>query len=806
MQRAGEFSLEMAQRTDDELRLLTGVFRQRLAGGEPLRDLVPRAFAAVSEAVIRAGGTALGQEQLLAGTALAEGAVVDMKDGEGKSLAAVLPAYLHALAGQGVHVACLDGYLAHRDAVRSAAILGVLGLSVGLTTSSMELADRRQAYAADVTYATYQQLCFDYLRDNLAHSPEQRVQRGPRVAIVDEADAILIDHGSEPPTLSWPQEPDAAQYQGMAALAAKLTRDVHYQLDDGTGSVYLTDDGVAAAEAELGLAGLLEVENLATIGALEQAVRAADWYQPGEDYVIHDGNVVPGDARRDGWRAFDHNVRQSIEAREGLAITWTSVAHGRIMVRDYFRLYPALAGLTATGAAAAAELGEIYGLKVAPIPSRRPVTRADHGDLLHRTVKSRMQKTVELAGRKHGAGQPVIIASPSAADGSQISGMLAAAGVPHVTAQPGTEPADVMVRAGRPGAVTVLCGAVGRGYSVPLGGDVGLLARELLTVQAGGQAQPDPRAVEAAMQAAAAQVSVARDAVIKAGGLAVLGSQRNTARRHDDWVRGLAGQQGEPGESQFLVSLEDQLVLELSSSRAVRVLTRALVDGKPAGRIAEIVDSVQQDAETADRERRGMLRGFEQVESDQREQLYARRQDIFSSDNPRKQALETIDEVVGWNTAAYEDPEDLRSALSQLYPVTLSAAELAASGPGATGTDRLILTERVRDDARRAFEAREKEVGQEAMGQVARRVMLTVIDDWWASHLAELTILIERIGWGREDDPDALGEYQSQADELFDTTLARIYEDTVRYLFSVEAGSGLPESRGKHAAPADPPP
>lgn len=305
------------------------------------------------------------------------------------------------------------------------------------------------------------------------------------------------------------------------------------------------------------------------------------------------------------------------------------------------------------------------------------------------------------------------------------------------------------------------------------------------------------------MQAAAAQVNAARDAVIRAGGLAVLGSQRNTARRHDDWVRGLAGQQGEPGESQFLISLEDQLVAELSSSRAVRVLTRAMVDGKPC-RIAEIVDGVQQDAETADRERRGMLREFEQVESDQREQLYARRQDIFSSGDPRKQALETIDEVVGWNAAAYEDPEDLRGALTQLYPVTLSAAELGASKPGATGTDRLILTERIRNDARHAFERREKEVSQEAMGQVARRVMLTVIDDWWASHLAELTILIERIGWGREDDPDALGEYQSQAEELFDTTLARIYEDTVRYLFSVEAGSGLPESRGKHAAPADP--
>ncbi len=804
MQRAGEFSLEMAQRTDDELRLLTGVFRQRLAGGEPLHDLVPRAFATVSEAVIRAGGTALGKEHLLAGAALAEGAIVDMKDGEGKSLTVILPAYLHALTGEGVHVACLDGYLAHRDAVRAAAILGVLGMTVGLTTSSMEMADRGQAYAADLTYASYQQLCFDYLRDNLAHSPEQRVQRGPRVAIVDEADSILIDHGSEPPTLSWPQEPDANQYQRMAALAAKLTRDGHFHLDDGTGSVYLTEDGVAAAEAELGVTGLLEVENLTTIGALEQAIRAADWYQPGEDYVIHDGNVAPGSARRDGWRAFDHGVRQSVEAREGLAITWTSVAHGRIMVRDYFRLYPTLAGLTATGTAAAAELGEIYGLKVAAIPPRLPVTRADHGDLLHRTARSRVQKTVELADRKHAAGQPVIIATPSAAEGGQISDMLAAGGIPHATVQPGTEPAGVMARAGRPGAVTVLCGAVSRGYGVPLGGDVGLLARELLTAQAGAQAQADPRAVEAAMQAAAAQVSAARDAVIRAGGLAVLGSQRNTARRHDDWVRGLAGQQGEPGESQFLISLEDQLVAELSSSRAVRVLTRAMVDGKPAGRIAEIVDGVQQDAETADRERRGMLREFEQVESDQREQLYARRQDIFSSGDPRKQALETIDEVVGWNAAAYEDPEDLRGALTQLYPVTLSAAELGASKPGATGTDRLILTERIRNDARHAFERREKEVSQEAMGQVARRVMLTVIDDWWASHLAELTILIERIGWGREDDPDALGEYRSQAEELFDTTLARIYEDTVRYLFSVEAGSGLPESRGKHAAPADP--
>lgn len=801
MQRAGEFSLEMAQRTDDELRLLTGVFRQRIAGGEPVRDLVPRAFAAVSEATIRAGGAAFSREQLLAGAALAEGMVVDMKDGEGKSLTAVLPAYLHALAGQGVHIACLDGYLAHRDAVRASAILGVLGMSVGLTTSSMEVADRAQAYAADLTYASYQQLCFDYLRDNLAHSTEQRVQRRPRVAIVDEADAILIDHGSEPPTLSWPQEPDADQYLQMAALAAKLTRDVHYQFDDATGSVYLTEDGLHAAEAELGVTGLLEVENLTTIGELGQAIRAADWYQPGEDYVIQDGSVAPGGARRDGWRAFDHGVRQSIEAGEGLAMTWTSVAHGRIMVRDYFRMYQTLAGLTATGTAAAAELGEIYGLTVAAVPPQRPVTRADHGDLLHRSATSRMRTIVELAQRKHAAGQPVVIASVSAAEGAQISEMLTARGIRHAAVPPGTEPAGAMARAGLPSAVTVLCGAVGRGYSVPPGGDVGLLARDLLTAQAGGQAGSG--SVEAARQEAAVRVSAGRAAVIKAGGLAVLGSQRNSARRHDDWVRGLAGQQGEPGESQFLVSLEDPLVLELSSSRAVRVMTRAMLDGKPAGRIEEIVDGVQQDAEAAERERRGLLRGFEQVESDQREQLYARRQDIFNGDDLRKQALETIDEVIGWNAEAYEDPEELHSALTHFYPVTLSAAELGGSQPGATGTDRLILTERIRNDARHAFEAREKELGQEAMGQVMRRVMLTVIDDWWASHLAELTILIERIGWGREDDPDALAEYQSQAADLFDTTLARILEDTVRYLFFVEAGSALPESRGKHAAPPE---
>ncbi len=395
----GEFSLEMAQRTDEELRLLTGALRQRLAGGELLRDLLPEAFAALSEAAIRAGGAAFSKEQLLAGAALAEGVIVDMKDGEGKGLTAILPSYLHALAGQGAHVACLDAYLAHRDAVQAAAITGRLGMSVGLATPSMEAADRSQAYAADLTYASYQQFCFDYLRDNLAHSPEQRVQRGHRMAVVDEADSILIDHASAPPTLSWPQEPDADQYQQMAAMAAKLTRDVHYRLDEGTGSVYLTEDGLDTAEAALGVTGLLEVEHLTTIGALEQAIRAAEWYRSGEDYVIRDGNVVPGDARQDGWRAFDHGVRQSIEAREGLDITWTSVAHGRILARDYFRMYQTLAGLTATGAAAAAELGEVYGLAVATVPPRRPVIRVDHGDLLHRTAMSRLQKIVEAGYR-----------------------------------------------------------------------------------------------------------------------------------------------------------------------------------------------------------------------------------------------------------------------------------------------------------------------------------------------------------------------------------------------------------------------
>ena len=485
----------------------------------------------------------------------------------------------------------------------------------------------------------------------------------------------------------------------------------------------LAEDG-SIREAQLGRR-LLEVENLTTIGALEQAIRAADWYQPGEDYVIHDGNVAPGPARRDGWRAFDHGVRQSIEAREGVAITWTSVAHGRIMVRDYFRLYPTLAGLTATGTAAAAELGEIYGLKVAAIPPRLPVTRADHGDLLHRTARSRVQKAVELAGPKHAAG---------------------AAGHHRHAVRRGGRPDQRHARRGRDTACRGAAGDRARRRlgepgpgerqspccAGPSAADMAFRSGETWACWPGSFSRPRrarrPRRIPGRLRLRCRRPrlrSAPRATRYRGGGLAVLGSQRNTARRHDDWVRGLAGQQGEPGESQFLVSLEDQLVVELSSSRAVRVLTRAMVDGKPAG-IAEIVDGVQQDAETADRERRGMLREFEQVESDQREQLYARRQDIFSSGDPRKQALETIDEVVGWNAAAYEDPEDLHGALSQLYPVTLSAAELGGSQPGATGTDRLILTERIRNDARHAFETREKEVSQEAMGQVARRVTLTV--------------------------------------------------------------------------------
>lgn len=783
------------------LRRLTHTFRQRVAAGERLDDLAAEAFAAVGEAARRSLGLELTDMQIAAGAALCSAAVVEVKDGESRPVAALLPAYLYALRGDGVHVAALSEHLTRREAERARAVLGALGLDVGLVTETSSLRERRKAYAADVTYGSCFEFECDYLRDNLADLGEQ-VQRGMSVAIVDAADTVLVDFARAPVCLTAPSEPDVALFRSCADIAAQLAHGVHHVLGARMPNVAITAKGGRYIANALGIESFFSLDRLMLMKHMDDAIAAKEWFHRGEHYVVADGSVVFADHAPRSAR----DVRHAIEAKEDVEITDDRQPIATITVQDYFRRYDRLTGMTATATTVAAELDLVYGLAVVEVPPSKPVIRRDHNDVIYTTDDARLKALVDEVAARHNRGQPVVIGVPTTATVERVGQMLRDRGIEPAYLTVGPDFHDkaelaVMAQAGRRGAVTIISVMAGRGLDIPLGGDVEYLAEENLLRDGVDPARVSRRqwseAFAAARRAIQPTVQAERERVLAAGGLAVLCSERGSSRRIDDWRRGLAGHRGEPGESKFFLSLDDELLRAFAGEVGSITGRRfpSLAEMPRSGRAAtDILVDMQREAEAWRVARRAEKLPFHEVAQRQREEFYAWRRAIVEGRDHRKQVRRMLDNVVERSVSATvhhpvarADLDELWSLLRAVYPVRPTVDDVVAEcGGHPEDMPAAFLVERLRSDAHKAYARRERKLGADTMRRVERHLILVMLQMHWREHLRHMDLLDTYSHVIADDASDPLTEYQRQARELYTAMLDRIERDVIERLFKID--------------------
>ncbi len=572
----------VADLSDEQLRARTDEFKRRLGDGETLDDLLPEAFATVRETASRVLGQRPYDVQVLGGAAMHQGDIAEMRTGEGKTLTSTMPVYLNALAGEGVHVVTVNPYLASRDAEWMGPVHRFLGLSLGLITSQQGKVDKRKAYAADITHGTNNEFGFDFLRDHMVLSSPEKVQRGHHYAIVDEVDSILVDEARTPLIISGPADQATEWYSVFARrVVPRLDKDVHYEIDEGKRTVAVTEDGVARVEQLLGVENLYESVNTPLIHHLQNAIRAKELYLRDREYMVSDGEVLIVDeftGRTLHGRRYSEGLHQAIEAKEGVRIKEENQTLATITLQNYFRLYDKLSGMTGTAKTEESEFAHIYDIGVVQIPTNRPPIRADHADQIYKTEAAKYEAVAADIVARHEAGQPVLVGTVSIEKSERLSGMLTRRGIPHevLNAKNHFKEAEIVAQAGRVGAVTVATNMAGRGVDIVLGGN----AESLAETEARRSHDPaeEPEAYAAAVAEAlpryAAQVQAEGDQVRSAGGLYVLGTERHESRRIDNQLRGRSGRQGDPGESRFFLSLEDDLMRLFNASAVESIMTR----------------------------------------------------------------------------------------------------------------------------------------------------------------------------------------------------------------------------------------
>ena len=801
-----EIEDEYVALTDAELRALTDEYRQRYQGGESLDDLLPEAFATVREAARRTLGQRHYDVQLMGGAALHLGNIAEMRTGEGKTLVSTLPAYLNAISGKGVHVVTVNDYLAERDAEWMGRVHRFLGLEVGVILANMTPEQRREAYAADITYGTNNEFGFDYLRDNMAWSRAEMVQRGHNFAIVDEVDSILIDEARTPLIISGPADQATHWYAEFARLARGLSRDVDYEVDEKKKTVGVLESAIEKVEDQLGIDNLYDTVNTPLVGFLNNAIRAKELFKRDRDYVIMDGEVLIVDehtGRILHGRRYNEGLHQSIEAKEGVEIKAENQTLATITLQNFFRLYGRLSGMTGTAMTEANEFSQIYRLGVVPIPTNRPMVRLDEPDLIYRTGQAKLDAVVEDIVARHAKGQPVLVGTTSVEKSEILSGLLKRNGVPHevLNAKHHDREASIVARAGHKGAVTVATNMAGRGTDIMLGGNPEFMATDELH-RRGLSPIEDPEAYEAAWPEAVAKAQAAvaaeHDEVVALGGLYVLGTERHESRRIDNQLRGRSGRQGDPGESQFYLSLEDDLMRLFKADMVDAFLRRFNVpDDVPidAKMVTNAIKSAQSQVEAQNFEIRKDVLKYDDVLNRQRLVIYDERRRILEGEDIQDQVRGFIDDtveayVVSATSNGYPedwDLEQLWTALRQLYPVTATVAELEElSGGGRTGLSTEFLASELKRDAQDAYDRREAGLGSEVMRELERRVILSVLDRKWREHLYEMDYLRDGIGLRAMAQRDPLVEYQREGFDLFTAMMDGIKEETVGYLFHVE--------------------
>jgi preprotein translocase subunit SecA len=807
------FEADMKARSDAELRELTDVFRKRLDADETLDDILPEAFAAVREAARRVRGQRHFDVQLMGGAALHYGYIAEMRTGEGKTLTATLPAYLNALAGEGVHIVTVNDYLAKRDAEWMGAIYRFLGLDVGVILAQMTPWERRPNYAADITYGTNNEFGFDYLRDNMAMAADELVQRGHAYAIVDEVDSILVDEARTPLIISGPTEQGARWYQQFARITPRLQRDVHYEVDEGKHTVAISEEGVAKVEEILDIDNLYDSLNTPLVHHLQNAVRAKELYKRDVEYLVRDGEVLIVDeftGRVLEGRRYSDGLHQAIEAKEGVAIKEENQTYATITLQNYFRLYEKLAGMTGTAKTEAAEFNHIYKLGVIEVPTHKPMIRADHGDVIYKTEQAKFEALSDEIAERNAQGQPVLVGTVSIEKSERVSRLLDKRGIRHsvLNAKNHEREAHIIAQAGRTGAVTVATNMAGRGVDIMLGGNVEYLAEESLRAGGMDPAETPPEAWNAAFQAAVEdktrQVAAEHDQVVQVGGLAVLGTERHESRRIDNQLRGRSGRQGDPGESRFYLSLEDDLMRMFATRTVGNLMERlSLPDDVPITHrlVTRAIANAQRQVESQNFERRKNVLKYDEVLNKQREVIYEVRRRLLEGADLREQTLAFLGDVVSGLIAEYApdgvypeewDLDGLFTALSTTYPSAVEPDALDLEALDHAEFEAMLL-----EDAERAYKAREEELGEELLAELERAVLLSVLDRRWREHLYEMDYLQEGIGLRAIGQRDPLVEYQREGFDMFQAMQEAIKAEAVAYVFnaSVQVAEEAEEQR-----------
>ena len=791
--------------TDEELQGQTAEFKERLEAGESLDALLPEAFATVREASRRVLGKRHFDVQIMGGVALHRGNIAEMKTGEGKTLVATLPSYLNALTGRGVHVITVNDYLARFQSGQMGRIFHFLGMETGVILSAMTPAERRKAYACDITYGTNNEFGFDYLRDNMAMTLDDCVQRDHHFAIVDEVDSILIDEARTPLIISGPAEESHAWYPQFAKLVGRMKRDNHYEVDEKKRTVAVTENGIELVEDRLGIENLYESANTPLISYLNNAIKAKELFRKDKDYVVIDGEVLIVDehtGRTLIGRRYNEGLHQAIEAKEVVEIRDEYQTLATITLQNFFRMYEKLSGMTGTAMTEASEFQKIYGLGVVEIPTNKPMVRGDEKDLIYRTEQAKFDAIVADVTERHENDQPVLIGTASVAKSEILSGMLTQAGIPHevLNAKNHAREAAIVALAGQKGAVTVATNMAGRGTDIILGGNAEFLADAKLR-EAGIDPVEHVEEYEAqwsdTLAAFETQTEAEHIEVVEAGGLYVVGSERHESRRIDNQLRGRSGRQGDPGESRFYLSLGDDL-MRLFKSEIVEWVLAALKipDDQPIEnkRVGQSIAGAQQQMESQNFETRKNILKYDDVMNRQRHVIYGDRHRVLEGADVERQLRNATDLVVEAyvRTATSGLPEDwdldqLQTDLKQLYPLQVDLTDLEVED-----LDVDDLVEQVKDDAQRAYDERVESLSETVMRDLERQVLLTVLDRKWREHLYEMDYLREGIGLRAMAQRDPLVEYQREGGDMFNNMMEALMEEVVGFLFNLEVTVNQP--------------
>jgi len=803
--KVNKFESEISNLDDNSLRNKTTEFKEKISKGETLDSLLPEVFAVVREAAKRTLGQRHYDVQIMGGAALHKGNIAEMKTGEGKTLVSTLPAYLNSLSGKGVHVVTVNDYLAERDSEWMGRVHRFLGLKVGVILSNMSPAERREAYAADITYGTNNEFGFDYLRDNMAWTLADCVQRHHNFAIVDEVDSILIDEARTPLIISGPADKATKWYVEFANLVNKLNKDTHYEVDVKKRTVGILEAGVTIVESTFGIENLYEATNTHLIGYLNNAIKAKELFKRDKDYVVMNGELLIVDehtGRMLSGRRYSEGLHQALEAKERIEIQDENQTLATITLQNYFRLYEKLSGMTGTAMTEASEFMQIYKLGVIPIPTNKSMKRTDQSDLIYKSEVGKFTAVVEDIVNRNKKGQPVLVGTVSVEKSEELSAMLKRRGVPHevLNAKQHEREAAIIARAGTIGAVTVATNMAGRGTDIMLGGNPEFMADFELqrkglnpseTPQEYEKAWPD----EISRQKAA--VEKEHETVTSLGGLYVLGTERHESRRIDNQLRGRSGRQGDPGESRFYLSLQDELMKRFNSGLVERFLGAAgMPDDTPLESkiVSNAIKSAQTQVESLNFEMRKNVLKYDDVMNKQRSVVYSERREVLEGadikDLTNKFLEETITAYINSATsdgvAENWDLNTLWLALKALFPISFSAQELINEVGEVGVLDSEFLLDRVLVDARKAYEKRESELGAPIMRELERKILLSVLDKKWREHLYEMDYLQEGIGLRAMAQRDPLVEYQREGYDLFSAMMDAVKEQLVSHLFSAE--------------------